>query len=56
LLEGLKGKADIDGDRMISLEEAYRYVSVQVPRATGQEQHPAKKGSVEGSLIIGIVR
>jgi hypothetical protein len=56
LLEGLKGRADVDGDKMISLEEAYRYVSVQVPLATGQEQHPAKKGSVEGSLIIGIVR
>jgi hypothetical protein len=31
-------------------------VSVQVPRATGQEQHPVKKGTMEGRLILGVVK
>ncbi len=56
LLEGLRGAADMDRDGTITVEEAYRYVSEKVPRATGQEQHPVKKGSVEGSLVLGIVR
>jgi hypothetical protein len=31
------------------------YVSEHVPQATGQEQHPVKKGNVEGRLILGVV-
>jgi hypothetical protein len=56
LLEGLNGPADADKDGVITVDEAYRYVSEKVPRATGQEQHPVKKGSVEGSLVMSIVR
>jgi len=55
LLEGLKGKADFDRDGIITVDEAYTYVSSNVPVATGQAQHPVKKGSVEGQLIMGIV-
>jgi len=55
LAEGLKGPADADSDGLITVDEAYRYVSERVPAATGQEQHPVKKGTVEGQLVIGIV-
>ena len=54
LLEGLRGKADTDKDGIITVDEAYRYVFQKVPRATGQEQHPVKKGIVEGQLILGV--
>ena len=56
LVEGLKGKADADRDGFITVDEAYLYVSAKVPGATGQEQHPVKKGTVEGSLILGIAQ
>ena len=56
LIEGMRGKADLDHDSMVTVDEAYRYVYEQVPKATGQEQHPVKKGSVEGSLVLSIVR
>ena len=56
LLEGLQGAADTDGDGLITVDEAYRYVSDRVPKATHQEQHPVKKGTVEGSLVLSIVR
>jgi len=56
LLEGLKGPADTDGDGLVTVDEAYRYVSNRVPQATHQEQHPVKKGTVEGSLILSITR
>jgi len=53
LLEGLKGKADVDGDSIVTVDEAYSYISTHVPQATGQNQHPVKKGEVEGQLILG---
>jgi uncharacterized caspase-like protein len=56
LLEGLRGKADVDGDGIVTVDEAYAYVSGRVPEATGQGQHPVKKGEVEGQLVLGRVR
>jgi uncharacterized protein YgiM (DUF1202 family) len=53
LLEGLNGKADVDGDSIVTVDEAYSYLSKHVPEATGQNQHPVKKGEVEGQLILG---
>lgn len=55
LLKGLRGNADYDSDGYVTVDEAYRYVSEEVPKATGQEQHPIKKGSVEGQLVLGII-
>ena len=54
LIEALKGKADTDKDGLIALDEVFRYVSERVPLATGHEQHPVKKGVVEGRLILGV--
>jgi hypothetical protein len=48
--------ADVDKDGLITVDEIYAYVSKHVPQATDQEQHPVKKGQVEGSLILGITR
>lgn len=56
MVEGLKGKADADMDGLITVDEVYRYVYEKVPPATGQEQHPVKKGTVEGRLIMGVVQ
>ncbi|MGD8882833.1 MAG: caspase family protein [Desulfobacterales bacterium] len=55
LIQGLRGPADTDADGLVTIDEVYRYVSEKVPAATGQEQHPVKKGSVEGQLVMGIV-
>jgi hypothetical protein len=55
LLEGLRGKADTDEDGIITVDEVYRYVSREVPRATDQGQHPVKKGIVEGQLILSVI-
>jgi uncharacterized caspase-like protein len=54
LLEALQGRADTDGDGLVTVDEAYGYVSRHVPEATDQEQHPVKKGAVEGRLVIGL--
>ena len=56
LLEGLRGKADVDGDGVITVDEVYRYVSAKVPQATGQDQHPVRKGEATGQIILGVVK
>jgi uncharacterized caspase-like protein len=56
LLEALTGKGDLDGNGIITFDEVYRYVSTKVPQATGQEQHPVKKGEMVGEIVLGIVR
>ncbi len=53
ILRGLRGEADLDGDRTITVSELFKYVSEHVPMATGQAQHPVMKSTVEGRLIIG---
>jgi uncharacterized caspase-like protein len=40
LLDGLAGKADMDGDRSISVSELSSYVAKKVPRLTQGRQHP----------------
>jgi hypothetical protein len=56
LLEGLRGKADVDGDGVITVDEVYGYVSTKVPQATGQDQHPVRKGEATGQIILGVVK
>lgn len=56
LLKGLKGEADLDGDRLIDIDEIYRYLNKHVPEKTNGAQHPVKKGEAEGHVIIGRVK
>ncbi len=56
LLEGLRGKADQDTDGIITVDELFAYLSRTVPKASGQDQHPVKKGEMEGELVIGRAR
>ena len=52
LVEGIEtGKADEDGDQVISLDELYRYVYGRV-RNENPQQSPHKSGEVEGDLIV----
>jgi uncharacterized caspase-like protein len=55
LLEALQGKGDLDGDGVITVDEVYRYVSIKVPQATGQNQHPVKKGEMQGQIVLGVL-
>jgi hypothetical protein len=55
-LKGLKGEADFDHDGLITVSEIFGYVSKTVPSASGQDQHPVKRGESEGQLIIGKIK
>ncbi len=56
LLEGLKGKADTDGNGVIDLDEISLYLNRHVPAATENAQHPVKKGESEGTVVVGRVK
>ncbi|CAN2043235.1 Caspase family protein [Candidatus Magnetomoraceae bacterium gMMP-13] len=57
LLEALRGEADINGDSLIDVGEAYRYLNKWVPDATKDKQHPIKKQTDnEGLVIIGRIK
>jgi len=56
LLKGLKGEADFDGDGIITVSELFGFLSKKVPEASGQDQHPVRKGETEGELVIGRVK
>ena len=49
-LEGLKGKADGDGDGALSVSELFGYVAKRVPNLTGGQQHPYHK--TEGTDLV----
>lgn len=54
LLEGLKGKADQDGDGVVTISEAFGYVYDQVRRATDSQQHPGLQGRFDRNLPLGV--
>jgi len=58
LLEGLRGKADRNGDGIVTVSELYEYVEDQVDRAArlaGGRQRPLMKGEIEGTLPLSRV-
>jgi Caspase domain len=55
LVQGLKGAADLNRDGIVSLQELYEYIELQVSRksrAVGGNQHPVMKGELEGVLPL----
>ncbi|MEW6684439.1 MAG: caspase family protein [Nitrospirota bacterium] len=55
LLEALH-RGDVDGDGLITTNELFRYISEKVPEATGQNQHPVKKGVEIREIVLGRVQ
>ena len=54
LIEGLKGKADLDGDGTVTAGELFDYVRQQVSAATSQRQNPtALPGLARGLPLSG---
>ena len=53
LLEGLKGSADYNSDKAVTLGELIPYLSEQVRRATKNAQNPTVAGRFDPALRIG---
>lgn len=55
LLKGLKGEADTNRDGLVTVPEAYDYVSRRTRDATQGNQNPTFDGRVEGVFPLSIV-
>lgn len=55
LLEGMKGGADVEGNKngIVTLAEAFDFLSDKVKRATRSAQHPDTAGNFDNNLPIG---
>ncbi len=56
LVEGLKGEADTDKDKMVTLDELYTYVYGNVRRYTGNQQSPVLAGDIDRSMPLASLR
>lgn len=55
LLEGLRGKADVNKDKVVHLREAFDYIEAKVStmaRKIGGNQHPVMVGSFSGKIVL----
>lgn len=56
LIRGLKGEADADHDKIVSIQELYDFVGQKVSRYTAGAQTPVLTGKYDGKLPVGVVR
>jgi len=55
-LRGLKGEADTDQNSVITVQELYDYVFVNVRSYTGMRQSPVIQGDYDTAMPVGVVR
>jgi len=56
LIKGLKGDADTDKDKIVSISELFGYVKNKVSHYTAGAQTPVLTGKYDGKLPVGVVR
>ena len=56
LIEGLKGKADTDANKLVTLDELYTYVYKNVRDYSGNLQSPVLAGDMDGDMPLANVR
>ena len=56
LIRGLKGEADADKDKIVTIEELFTFVKSKVSSYTAGAQTPVLTGKFDGDLPVGVVR
>src|ERR1700722_5569430 len=56
VIKGLEGAADKNKDGVVEADELIKYVSEQVPMATGNKQHPREFGTYDNMLRLSDTR
>jgi uncharacterized caspase-like protein len=56
LIEGLKGEADRDRDKLVTLDELYSYVYKHVREYSGNLQTPVLAGDIDRGMPLANVR
>lgn len=56
LVRGLKGEADNNGNKIITVDELFNYVHQNVRKYTGNVQTPTLTGNFDGNMPVGVIR
>jgi uncharacterized caspase-like protein len=56
LLEGLKGKADVNYNKVVTISELYDYVQKNVRSYSANRQSPVINGTYDRNMPLGVVR
>ena len=56
LIRGLKGEADIDNNKIVSVQELFDFVDENVRAYTMNRQSPVIKGDYDGKMTVSVVR
>jgi hypothetical protein len=56
LIRGLKGEADENKNKIVTVEELYRYINRNVREYTGNRQSPVIKGTYDPIMPVAVVR
>lgn len=56
LIRGLKGEADANKDKVITVQELFDYINEKVRDYTGKRQSPVIKGTYDPKMPVAIVR
>ncbi len=56
LIKGLKGDADINSNKIVTIHELYRYVHEKVRSYTQRQQNPIITGDYDPDMPVGVVR
>ncbi len=54
LIRGLKGEADADNDRLVTIQELYEYVYTNVRSYTGMLQSPMITGDYDRKMVLAV--
>lgn len=56
LIRGLKGEADANNDKVVSVGELYDFINVKVREYTGNRQSPVIKGTYDPKMPVAVIR
>ena len=56
LIRGLKGEADVDGNKIVTIREIYDFVYKNVRIYTSNVQSPTISGKFDFSMPVAVVR
>jgi len=56
LIRGLKGEADLNRDKVISVQELFDFINEKVRDYTGNRQSPVIKGTYDPKMTVAVMR
>ena len=56
MIRGLKGEADVNQDKIVTIQELYNFIDGNVQSYTGNRQSPLIEGDYDKNMAVSTVR